>query len=41
MLCIPDGLEGEVDRVLDAIAQEGSIPFREDIEWKEESGEEP
>jgi hypothetical protein len=41
MLCIPDGLEGEVDRVLDAIAQEGSIPFREDTEWKEDSGEEP
>ena len=41
MLCIPDGLEGEVDRVLDAMAQERLIPFREDTDWKEEFGVEP
>ena len=41
MLCIPDGLEGEVDRVLDAMAQERLIPFREDTDWKEGFGEEP
>jgi len=41
MLCIPDGLEGDVDRVLDAMAQEGWIPFREEADWKEESGEKP
>ena len=41
MLCIPDGLEGYVDRVLDAIAQESLIPFREDTGWKEEFGVEP
>jgi Domain of unknown function (DUF4911) len=41
MLCIPDGLETEVDRVLDAMAQERLIPFREDTGWKEEFGVEP
>jgi len=41
MLCIPDGLETEVDRVLDAMAQESLIPFREDTGWKEEFGVEP
>jgi hypothetical protein len=41
MLCIPDGLEGEVDRVLEAMAQERLIPFREDTDWKEGFGEEP
>ena len=41
MLCIPDGREGEVDRVLDAMAQERLIPFREDTDWKEGFGEEP
>jgi hypothetical protein len=41
MLCIPDGLETEVDRVLDAMAQERLIPFREDAGWKEEFGVEP
>ena len=41
MLCIPDGLEGHVDRVLDAMAQENSIPFREDTDWKEAFGEKP
>lgn len=41
LLCIPDGLEGYVDRVLDAIAQESLIPFREDTGWKEEFGVEP
>ena len=41
MLCIPDGLEAEVDRVLDAMAQERLIPFREDTGWKEEFGVEP
>jgi hypothetical protein len=41
MLCIPDGLEGYVDRVLDAMAQEKLIPFREDTVWKEAFGEEP
>jgi len=35
MLCIPDGLEGFVDDVLQALAGERSIPFREDVEWKE------
>lgn len=29
MLCIPEGLEREVDRVLGALAQEGSVSFRE------------
>lgn len=29
MLCIPEGLEQEVDRVLGALAQEGSVSFRE------------
>ena len=41
MLCIPDGLEAEVDRVLDAMAQDRLIPFREDTGWKEEFGVEP
>ncbi len=41
MLCIPDGLEGYVDRVLAAVAQEGWLPFREDIDWTKESGEKP
>ena len=35
MLCIPDGLEGFVDDVLQALARERSIPFREDVEWME------
>jgi hypothetical protein len=35
MLCIPDGLEGFVDDVLQALAGERSIPFREDVEWME------
>jgi hypothetical protein len=34
MLCIPHGLEGFVDEVLQALAREQSIPFREDIVWK-------
>jgi len=41
MLCIPDGLEAEVDRVLDAMAQDRLIPFREDTGRKEEFGVEP
>jgi hypothetical protein len=41
MLCIPDGLEGDVESVLDAMAQEGLIPFREETDWKEEFGEKP
>jgi len=41
MLFIPDGLEGHVDSVLDAMAREGKIPFREEPGWKVESGEEP
>ena len=41
MLCIPDGLEGVVDRVLDAMERERSIPFREETDWKEDSGEGP
>jgi hypothetical protein len=41
MLCIPCGLEGEVDCVLDAMAQERSILFREDSDWKEEFRDEP
>ena len=41
MLCIPDGLEGVVDRVLDAMAQDRLIPFREDTDWKEVFGVEP
>jgi hypothetical protein len=39
MLCIPDGLEAYVDRVLDAMARENSIPFLEDTDWKEPFGE--
>jgi hypothetical protein len=35
MLCIPDGLEGFVDDVLQALARERSIPFREDADWME------
>ena len=41
MLCIPDGLEGVVECVLDAMAREGSIPFLEDTDWKEVFGVEP
>lgn len=41
MLCIPEGLEEYADLVLDAISQEGSIPFVEDIEWKPEFAERP
>ena len=40
MLCIPDGLEGCVDDVLQALAREQSIPFREEFEWKERVTEE-
>ncbi|MGE5789828.1 MAG: DUF4911 domain-containing protein [Syntrophaceae bacterium] len=38
MLLIPDGLEGCVDSLLDAMAREGTIPFREDPGCKAESG---
>jgi hypothetical protein len=41
MLCIPAGLDGVADRVLDAMAQDQWIPFREDTVWKEEFEEEP
>jgi hypothetical protein len=41
MLCIPDGLEALVDRVLDALAREKSIPFLEETDWKEPFREEP
>jgi hypothetical protein len=41
MLSIPDGLEGHVESVLDAMAREGGIPFRESPGWKDEPGEEP
>lgn len=40
MLCIPDGLEGFVDDVLQAMTREQSIPFREEFEWKERIREE-
>jgi hypothetical protein len=35
MLCVPDGLERCVDDVLQALARERSIPFREDVNWME------
>lgn len=41
MLCIPEGLEGHVESVLDAVAQGGSIPFREEPDWQKGAGEEP
>ncbi len=34
MLCVPDGHEGLVDDVLQALAREQSIPFREEFQWK-------
>jgi Domain of unknown function (DUF4911) len=40
VLCIPDGLEGFVDDVLQALAREQSIPFREELEGKEQFREE-
>jgi hypothetical protein len=40
MLLIPDGLEGSVDSLLDAMAREGTIPFRETPGWKDGSGKE-
>jgi hypothetical protein len=40
MLRIPDGLEGFVDDVLQALAREQSIPFREEFGWKERVTEE-
>jgi hypothetical protein len=39
MVLIPDGLEGHVDSVLDAMAREGVIPFREERGWQNRSGE--
>jgi hypothetical protein len=36
VLCIPAGLEGFVDDVLQALAREQLIPFREEFEWKEQ-----
>lgn len=39
-LLIPDGLEGSVDSLLDAMAREGTIPFRETPGWKDGSGKE-
>jgi len=41
MVSIPDGLEGYVDSVLEAMAREGSIPFRETPGWKNGAGNEP
>src|SRR5512136_531099 len=40
VLCIPAGLEGFVDDVLQALAREQLIPFREEFEGKEQFGEE-
>ena len=41
MLLIPDGLKWHVESVLDAMAREGTIPFRETPGWMDESGKEP
>ncbi len=30
MVCIPEGLEGQVNRVLEAMEREGMVPFREE-----------
>lgn len=38
MLLIPDGLQGLVDSLLDAMARDGTIPFRETTGWNVESG---
>jgi hypothetical protein len=40
VLCIPAGLEGFVDVVLQALAREQLIPFREESEGKEQFREE-
>ena len=40
MLLIPDGLQGLVDSLLDAMARDGTIPFRETPGWKDGSGKE-
>ena len=40
VLCIPAGLEGFVDVVLQALAGEQLIPFREDSEGQEQFREE-
>ena len=36
VLCIPAGLEGFVDDVLQALAREQLIPFREEFEGEEQ-----
>jgi hypothetical protein len=41
MVSIPDGLEGHVESVLEALAREGEIPFRESPGWKDAPREEP
>jgi hypothetical protein len=38
MLCIPEGLEGFADDVLQALAREQSIPFTEISDGRNDSG---